>query len=123
MSARGRVVAVGHVGIASRDLERLTAFYRDELGLHLGVHLAGVVSIFEVGDTDMFLAPGEPAPVEFDLAADNVDALRARLVARGIVCDEPKDDKRTGHRAFALTDPEGNRVRVVSAHPRARDAG
>jgi catechol 2,3-dioxygenase-like lactoylglutathione lyase family enzyme len=66
----------------------------------------------------VFLSPGEPGDADFDLAADDVDALRTRLVDAGVACDEPRDDKRTGHRSFAFTDPDGNRVRVVSAHPR-----
>ena len=118
MTERGRVVAVGHVGIAVRDLDSLAAFYRDVLGLRLGVHHPGVVAIFEVGDTDMFLLPGEPTKLEFDLASDDVDALRAQLVAKGVACAPARDEKRSGHRSFALTDPEGNVVNVVSAHPR-----
>ncbi len=120
MSDRGRVVAVGHVGLAARDLDGLARFYRETLGLHQSVYIAGVVAIFEVGDTDLFLAPGGPAAAEFALAADDVDALQRELVAAGVACDEPRDDRRTGHRSFGFTDPDGNRVRVVSAHPRAR---
>jgi predicted enzyme related to lactoylglutathione lyase len=63
--------------------------------------------------------PGEPAKLEFDLAADDVDALRVRLVAAGVPCDQPKDSKQSGHRSFGFTDPDGNTVAVVSAHPRA----
>jgi len=104
----------------ARDLERLAGFYRDTVGLHEGVRIAGVISIFEVGTTDLFIQPGEPAPVEFDLAADDVDALHARLAAAGVLCVAPKDEKRSGHRAFGFTDPEGNEVHVVNAHPRMR---
>jgi catechol 2,3-dioxygenase-like lactoylglutathione lyase family enzyme len=114
----GRVVAVGHVGLGARDLERLARFYRETVGLTQSVYYAGVVAIFEVGDADVFLSPGEPAEAAFDLAADDVDALRGRLAAGGVPCDEPRDDKRTGHRSFAFTDPDGNRVRVTSAHVR-----
>jgi len=111
---------VGHVGMNARDLEGLAAFYRETLGLHEGVHIAGVISIFEVGTTDLFIQPGKPVPLEFDLATDDVDGLHARLVAAGVPCVAPKDEKRSGHRAFGFTDPEGNEVHVVSAHPRMR---
>ena len=117
---RGRVVAVGHVGMNARDLDRLAGFYRDVVGLHEGVRVPGVISIFEVGTTDLFIQPGEPAAIEFDLAADDVDALHARLAAAGVQCVAPKDEKRSGHRAFGFTDPEGNEVHVVDAHPRMR---
>ena len=114
----GRIVAVGHVGLNARDLESLATFYRETLRLHESVHIAGVISIFEVGTTDVFLMPGPPAPVEFDLAADDVDAVHARLVAAGVRCDEPTVNTQSGHRAFGFSDPEGNEVHVVSAHPR-----
>lgn len=120
MRAAGRIVAVGHVGLGARDVDRLSVFYRDTLGLRQSAAQPGVIAIFEVGDTDVFLLPGEPAAAEFDLAADNVEALHGRLLAAGVQCDAPKDDKRSGHRGFSFTDPEGNRVRVVSAHPRNR---
>jgi predicted enzyme related to lactoylglutathione lyase len=114
----GRIVAVGHVGLHARDLESLARFYRETIGLRQSVSIAGVIAIFEVGTTDLFLMPGDSASAEFDLAADDVDALQARLVAAGVPCDPPKDDAQSGHRAFGFTDPEGNRVAVVSAHPR-----
>jgi predicted enzyme related to lactoylglutathione lyase len=104
----------------ARDLERLAAFYRDTVELHEGVHIPGVISIFEVGTTDLFIQPGQPARLEFDLATDDVDALHTRLVAAGVPCIAPKDEKRSGHRAFGFTDPEGNEVHVVDAHPRMR---
>ncbi len=116
----GRIVAVGHVGMNARDLESLASFYRETLGLHEGVHIPGVISIFEVGTTDVFIQPGQPAPLEFDLATNDVDGLYERLVAAGVPCVAPKDEKRSGHRAFGFTDPEGNEVHVVDAHPRMR---
>jgi catechol 2,3-dioxygenase-like lactoylglutathione lyase family enzyme len=114
----GRVVAVGHVGLGARDLARLADFYRDTLGLKQSVYYPDTVAIFEAGDADLFLAPGAVGEAEFDLASDDVDALRTRLLRAGVQCSEPKDDKRTGHRSFAFTDPDGNTVRVTSAHRR-----
>jgi catechol 2,3-dioxygenase-like lactoylglutathione lyase family enzyme len=117
----GTIVAVGHVGMNARDLEGLARFYRDTIGLRESVHIPGVIAIFEVGTTDLFIQPGASAPVEFDLAADDVDGLYARLAAAGVPRVAPKDEKRSGHRAFSFTDLEGNEVHVVDAHPRMRD--
>lgn len=115
----GRVVAVGHVGIAARDLESLARFYRETLGLKQSVYHANVVAIFEVGTTDVFLVPGASSDVGFDLAADDIDALRDRLVTAGVACPAPTVDKVSGHRSFTFSDPEGHRIVVVSAHPRS----
>jgi len=120
VTAAGRIVAVGHVGLGARDVDRLAGFYRETIGLQQSVSHPGVVAIFEVGDTDVFLLPGEPAAAEFDLAADDVDALHRRLTAAGVECDLPRDAQQSGHRGFAFTDPEGNRVRVVNAHARPK---
>ena len=113
------MVAVGHVGLAARELDRLTQFYRETVGLRQSVYHAGVVAIFEVGDVDVFIAPGAPSDTTFDLAVDDVDAFRERLVAVGVACDDAKDSTQSGHRGFTFTDPDGNRVHVTSAHPRA----
>ena len=120
MSAAGRILAVGHVGLGARDLDRLATFYRETIGLQQSVLRPGIVAIFEVGDTDVFLLPGEPASADFDLAADDVDAFHRRLVDAGVACDAPRDERQSGHRGFAFTDPEGNRVRVVNAHARLK---
>jgi catechol 2,3-dioxygenase-like lactoylglutathione lyase family enzyme len=120
MTERGRVVAVGHVGLNVRDLEGLARFYRETIGLKQTVYVPSTVAIFEVGDVDVFLAPGEPGAADFDLSVDDVDAFRSRLVSAKVVCTEPADSKVTGHRGFTFTDPDGNTVRVTSAHPRAR---
>lgn len=115
----GNIVAVGHVGLNARDLDALARFYHETLGLRQSVSIPGVIAIFEVGTTDVFIQPGDRAPIEFDLAADDVDALHARLAAAGVPCVAPKDETRSGHRAFGFTDPEGNEIHVVNAHKRA----
>lgn len=115
MSTRGSLVSVGHVGVHG-EVDMLVAFYRDVVGLPVKVFRSRVVGIFTLGDADFFVLPGKPGPAGFDLAAADVDALRARLVAAGVTCTETRDSKETGHRSFELTDPAGNTVSVVSAH-------
>lgn len=112
------IVAIAHVGLTARDLGRLASYYRDTVGLKQTVHVPGVIAIFAVGDVDLAIQAGPPEPVRFDLAADDVDGFRAKLVAAGVACDEPVDDGRSGHRYFCFTDPEGNAVTVMSAHRR-----
>lgn len=110
-----RIVAIGHVGIGAKDLASLATFYRDVVGLRQLVDVPGVVAIYTVGDADLFISPGAPA-AEIDLASDDVDGMRARLVAAGVECGEARDDRRSGHRSFPFTDPDGNRIVVTSAH-------
>src|SRR2546429_9377808 len=114
---RGRVVAVGHVGLGARDLEGLARFYREVLGLKQSVYYPNTVAIFEVGDVDVFLAPGETGAADFDLSADDVDALRERLGATGLAGRGAKGAKRTGHGEFPFPDPDGNDAPVTTSHP------
>jgi len=115
-----RIVAVGHVGLNARDLAGLARFYREIVGLRQLTYHEGVIAIFAVGDTptDLFLMPGAPDTVEFDLATGDVDDLRARLLAAKVECTEARDEKRSGHRSFSFVDPEGHRIQVSNAHTR-----
>src|SRR2546428_645442 len=96
------IVAIGHVGVRTSDLAKLTAFYRDVVGLRLTVAYAGVVSIFEVGDVDLFLEPGRRGELAFDLAAEDVDAYRGRVVDEGVECAYQKSSRQNGIRSLPL---------------------
>ena len=115
-----RLLAVGHVGLTARDLSRAARFYREVIGFRPVAYHEGVIAILAIGDTqtDLFLMPGEQRDSEIDLISDDVDAMRAQLVARGVECDAPRDDKRSGHRSFTFVDTEGNRVAVTTGHRR-----
>ena len=109
------VTAIGHVGMRAKSLPRLSAFYRDVLGLKQVEDLP-VVSIFRLGATDFFLSTYEPAP-PFDLVTDDLEGLRDQLIAHAVPCGPIRDTPPT-HRSFAFTDPEGNEVSVLTAHSR-----
>ena len=61
---------------------------------------------------------GRRGELAFDLAADDLDAYRGRLVDAGVECASPKSSRTTGHRSFTFADPDGNVVTVTNAHPR-----
>ncbi len=114
--AKGKVVAVGHVGIRVPDVAKAVAFYKSVLGLKHVVRSA-YFNAFEVGDAHFCIMPGKPRKqVAFDFTTDDVDALRARLVKEGVVCTKAEDDRMSGHRSFTLVDPWGHNITVYSAH-------
>jgi catechol 2,3-dioxygenase-like lactoylglutathione lyase family enzyme len=111
-------LTVGHVGVHARDLPNLTRFYREVVGLAQIVDMPGVIGIFELGDADFYVMPGEPGAVGFDIATGDLDALHARLLTSGVKCSDVAADQRTAHRHFEFTDPDGNVIGVCDAHPR-----
>ena len=112
------LITVGHVGVRGPDLARLAAFYRDALGLKQIVDEPDVIGIFELGDADFFVMPGEPTHIGFDLATSDIQGLHAHLVGLGVQCSDVQSDERSGHAAFTFTDPAGNVLSVCSAHSR-----
>ncbi len=113
--SEGTIVAVGHVVIRTRDLQRCLAFYRDLLGLKQVIK-GDYFNAFEVGLVHFCVMPGKPGEATFDLTSDDVGALRARLLAADVPCTELRDDKVSGHRSFVLTDPDGHDIAINSAH-------
>ena len=113
--SEGKVVAVGHAVLCTGDVNRLVGFYRHTVGLKQVVK-GDYFNAFEVGDVHFCIMQGEPGKAWFDLTSDDVDAFRARLMAAGVKCTECKDDERSGHRSFVMTDPDGHEIRINSAH-------
>jgi catechol 2,3-dioxygenase-like lactoylglutathione lyase family enzyme len=114
--AKGKIVAIGHVGIRVPDVAAAVGFYRGVLGLKHVVKSA-YFNAFEVGDAHFCIMPGKPRKqVHFDFTADDVDALRARLTKERVVCTKAQDDRMSGHRCFTLVDPWGHNITVYSAH-------
>jgi uncharacterized glyoxalase superfamily protein PhnB len=68
---------------------------RGALTLHLSEHHDG-----ETGGTELFVR------------VDDVDAVYAQLVDRGLVAESPPADQDYGVRDFHFTDPDGHRIGV-----------
>jgi catechol 2,3-dioxygenase-like lactoylglutathione lyase family enzyme len=89
-----RIQRIGQIFINVKDLDRATAFYRDQLGLR---HLFTVprMSFFDCGGTRLMLGLAETA--EFDhpsstlyFRVDDIHAAREELAGRGVEFeDEP----------------------------------
>ncbi len=121
---------IGSVALHVRDLERVSAFYRDVLGLMIVAHSADAVSLAAADGTLLLeligksgLKPADPSapglfhtafllPTRRDLAnwVAHAQALGVRI--------EGASDHLVSE-AIYLTDPEGNGIEVYVDRPRA----
>lgn len=127
-----RILGLDHIVLRVRDLERMTAFWRDALGCpvekvqaELGlVHIrAGSVLIDLVDIAGKLGREGGRAPEAEGRNLDHFclrvepfepDAIRRRLAALGVAADPPK--RRFGAEGYGdsiyFSDPEGNRIEL-----------
>jgi catechol-2,3-dioxygenase len=119
-----RVMALGHVGIYVRDLQRMVAFYRDLLGMQVTKQnwRAGVVFLSadpESTDHEIALMRGRAASDDAKLiqqismrvpTLDDLRAFRRRLVAEGYTIEGVVNHASAIGCYFF--DPEGNRTEV-----------
>jgi catechol 2,3-dioxygenase-like lactoylglutathione lyase family enzyme len=118
-----RVTGIGGVFFKAKDPEKLTAWYRDHLGLALeewgGAVLkwpedtaedkgATVVS-FAKADTKWF----EPSQASFmiNYRVDDMDGIVAQLARAGIELQKGPEKHENGRFAWVM-DPEGNKVEL-----------
>ncbi len=134
---RMRLTGLHHLTLISADLERTTAFYRDVLGLALAEESTNAddpgTRHFWFGDgagtpgtlVSFLEYPSLPegrvgtgSTHHFALAvetAEELDAWRDYLAARGIDCTEVFD--RGGFRSVYLRDPDGHIVEIATRGP------
>ena len=117
----GHITGVGGVFFKARDPKTLAAWYRDVLGLPLEAW-GGAALRYD--------APGHPpvaawsafaastsyfgpstAPFMINYAVDDMDAILARLHAKGVDVLKRDDDEPNGRFAWIL-DPEGNKIEL-----------
>ena len=111
--------------IATRQLARAIAFYRDQLGATVGYRfpLDGepVYVTLRLGDSSLGITRDAAAPMggamgfELCVYVSDVDAVVASLRAGGThVLDEPADQP-WGERMARVADPDGNRLVLFEA--------
>ena len=113
-------VWVGHVVLATHDLQRSWSFYR-ELGLRSDAPPGETDVIAELemrGGTHLVLvfdptarANGRGAP--FDVMVDDLDAFHSSMAERGL---DVSPITRGGHDSFTFRDPDGYVVTVNDTH-------
>lgn len=141
-------IRLDHVSVTTADLDRSIGFYRDLLGLALAgrgesddpelSRLTGLPGVrvrwaeLALGDGQLlellqYLAPEgrpirpqacDPGSTHIGLAVEDVEDVRARLVAGGIVVrSEPvtltEEGEWNGVRALYLSDPDGVTIELV----------
>jgi predicted enzyme related to lactoylglutathione lyase len=117
----GHVTGIGGVFFKAKDPKALAAWYRDVLGLPLqpwggaalrydapGHPPAAAWSAFAASSN--YFAPSTSGFM-IDYAVDDMDALVARLNAKGVAVLKRSDDDQSGRFAWIL-DPEGNKVEL-----------
>ena len=84
--------AIGQISIVVHDVAKATAFYRDILGMPLLFEVPNM-AFFDCGGVRLMLGPASSA--EFDHApsilyyrVDNIEAVYATLVERGVKFDQ-----------------------------------
>lgn len=102
------------IGIPSQDSDRARAFYRDVLGMRPDEHAeyeqwAGKTcfGVWEPERNGMPFIPQKGNPIP--LRADDVEAMRAELEAKGVEFLMPTFDTGVCHMAI-FEDPDGNQL-------------
>jgi len=132
------ITKITYVIVFVRDMARATAFYRDAVGLRLRAESAHWTE-FELEGTTLALhsseeLPPSPKPLadpgqkkgvaqEIVFHASDPFAVRATLLARGVVVAAPKLVHEAGPTMVGVSclfeDPDGNTLSVYGIVPRA----
>ncbi len=128
----GHVTGVGGIFLKAKDPKALAAWYRDALGMPIEAWGGGslrydapahppAVIWNAFPDTTKYFAPSASAFM-INYAVDDMDAMIARLQAKGVSILKRDDADANGRFAWIL-DPEGNKVELWQPksvdHPRA----
>ncbi|MBO9575169.1 MAG: VOC family protein [Sphingobium sp.] len=117
----GRVTGVGGIFFKAKDPKALAAWYRDTLGMAVE-SWGGAILKYDgperppyavwtpfKADTDYF----KPSTRDYmiNLTVDNLDAMIAKLKAKGVAVTGPDDSDPNGRFAW-IVDPEGTKIEL-----------
>ena len=117
----GHITGIGGVFFKAKDPKALAAWYRDVLGMPLAAW-GGAALRYDAPNhppaagwsafpaSTSYFAPST-GPFMINYAVDDMDAILARLHAKGVEVLKRDDDEPNGRFAWIL-DPEGNKVEL-----------
>ncbi len=111
------------IQLASRDPQRLLAFYRDVVQLTLQPEMGDALalgpgaSLHVVDHSEVSGATKEPARAIIDLHVADIDAEQARLEAAGVSFMRSKGVEFWGGVISTFADPDGNRIQLIQHRP------
>ncbi|HEX4303922.1 MAG TPA: VOC family protein [Rhizomicrobium sp.] len=123
----GHITGIGGIFLKSKDPKALAAWYRDMLGLHvedwggamLRTDAPGHPSVAvwnAVPQGSSYLAPST-REFMIDFAVDDIDAIVAKLQAKGVAILKRDDSDPTGRFAWIM-DPDGTKIELWQAKQR-----
>ena len=125
----GHVTGVGGVFVRSKDPKALAAWYRDVLGVPVEAWGGALLRYDAPGHPAVMtwnaMPPGDPylapstRPFMLDFAVDDLDAMLARLAAKGVTIIKRDDSDPQGRFAWIL-DPDGTKIELWQPRPPQR---
>ena len=120
----GRITGVGGVFVTSPDPKALAAWYRDVLGISLEPWGGAILRYDAPGHPPVLAWTALPAGSGYlkpstrdfmlDFAVDDMDAMLARLKAKGVTILKTDDSDPNGRFAWIL-DPDGTKIELWQA--------
>jgi predicted enzyme related to lactoylglutathione lyase len=105
--------------IQSNDLAASLEFYRSVVGLEVAMDMGFIVTLVSPGNPTAQLSlirddPSESIVPQISIEVEDVDAVHARAVARGLKIIYPLTDEPWDVRRFFVVDPNGVVINVLS---------
>jgi catechol 2,3-dioxygenase-like lactoylglutathione lyase family enzyme len=103
--------------IQSSRFDESRAFYVDFLGLQVGMDMEWIVTFASAANPTAqisIIRPGDVVHPDLSIEVEDVDALYAKAMERGLQIVHPLVDEPWGVRRFFVVDPNGRVVNVMS---------
>lgn len=113
-----------NINITSSQLDKMTQFYGETLGLKqdpfsMGYEVAGGVHLHLDSHSDISGPTKEPARVLVNFMVDDLAAEQAALEAKGVKFIRTAGVEAWGGKISTFLDPDGNYLQLMEYHPEA----